>query len=90
MLIWDIELRPWSVARRAPTLWVHPQPNRPPPSDLPWKRVSYKGGAVVVADGSFDPAHAFQLPDIQLFKHPSEWPGRPFAEGGGGAESFTQ
>jgi len=78
VLFWDLELRPWSVARRAPTLWLHPQPAHPLPRDLPWRRVDLRPHEPQVVEGDFDPTRAFDLPGAECFDSPSEWPGVPF------------
>jgi len=82
VLFWDVELQPWSVARRAPTLWLHPWPAHALPPDLPWRRVDLRAEQPKVLEGTFDPAVALELPDAELFDDPSEWPGTPFVRDG--------
>lgn len=79
VLLWDVELRRWSIAGRAPTLWAHPQPAHALPRGLPWRRIELRAEQPQVIEGPFDSAVAFDLPDAALFDDPSEWPGTPFA-----------
>ena len=78
VLFWDLELRPWSVARRAPTLWLHLQPGQPLPP-LPWSCVRQDTGAARYDAGSFEPALVPELPEVDRFADPAEWPGELFA-----------
>lgn len=79
VLAWDLELRPWSVARRTPTLWLHPQPERPLPPGLPWSCVRNDTRAARYAAGSFNPALVPELPEVDRFPDPAQWPGELFA-----------
>jgi hypothetical protein len=78
VLVWDIELRPWSIARCAPTLWLHPEPEHPIGPSLPWSHVTFEGNAARPAPGSFAAALVPELPGIDTCTEPSDWPGRLF------------
>ena len=78
ILVFSVELRPWSITRVMPTLWVHPDPERHLPADLPWRRVAPSGGDPEITEGTFDPGQVFELPDRERFDDPREWPGEPF------------
>lgn len=80
VLVWDTELRPWSITRQAPRLWLHPNPDLAVPHDLPWARVSLDGRPHAHIPGAFDPAATFDLPDAHLFSDAIDWPGRPFEQ----------
>jgi hypothetical protein len=55
VLVFDIELRPWSVGRQRPILWVHPDPEFPMP-DLPWDVARMSESGIEKVAGTFDPA----------------------------------
>lgn len=78
VLVFSLELRPWSLTRVTPTLWLHPNPGRSLPADLPWRRVELGGGEPEVSEGTFDPGQVFELPDRERLDDPREWPGEPF------------
>ncbi len=79
VLAWDLELRPWSVTRRAPVLWLHPDPAHRLAVTLPWRSVAQEAGELRVVEGDFAPETVFELPDAALFDDPRVWPGEPFA-----------
>ena len=77
VLAWDIELRPWSVTRQLPILWLHPEPLAQIRSSLPWP-VAELDATVdpEFAPGRFDPVQTFELPGTAELEDPREWPGR--------------
>lgn len=76
VLVWDIELRPWSIAREMPTLWRHPQPDHELPRSLPWHSIELDLLARPrFLAGTFDPVRTFDLPDIAYFEDQAYWPG---------------
>ncbi|HEU4658479.1 MAG TPA: hypothetical protein VFR97_13180 [Capillimicrobium sp.] len=78
VLVFDVEFRPWSVARVAPVLWLHPDPAHAVSDSLPWDRVDLKGDRPRIIRGTFEPTQVFELPDAALFENPRYWPGEPF------------
>lgn len=81
VLAYSAELRPWSVSRISPTLWLNPSANHALP-DLPWDRAALGAdGEIVRTAGTFDPSTAFALPAVaEVDGGPASWPGRAFAE----------
>jgi hypothetical protein len=78
VLVWDLELRPWSVARQTPVLWRHPEPLNELPGDLPWASVELDANDVVrFRPGSFDPVETLDLPEATELDAARDWPGRP-------------
>jgi hypothetical protein len=78
VLSFSTELRPWSVARQTPTLWLHPDPEHLLP-DLPWQRVELVDAEIRTTSGLFDATETFDLPDVDAFADAARWPGEPFA-----------
>jgi hypothetical protein len=75
ILVWDIDLRPWSIARQQPVFWRHPHPLQAAPS-LPWHFAYLDASAnPKVTVGAFDPTRAFDLPDASDFDERADWPG---------------
>lgn len=79
VLVWDTELRPWSITRQAPTLWLHPSPDIGVAIDLPWRQIKLDGVGPETVPGWFDPGVLFDLPDGEIFEDARDWPGKPFA-----------
>jgi hypothetical protein len=79
VLAYSSELRPWSVSRERPTLWLHPNAARPLPT-LPWDQaVLTADGSVVRTPGSFDPREVFALPGVDEVDGGADaWPGEAF------------
>ncbi|WP_041730498.1 hypothetical protein [Conexibacter woesei] len=79
VLFFDGELRPWSIARCAPTLWLHPEPTRALDIELPWRCIDLQQGHFPITHGRFDPTSVFDFPDSELFEDLTKWPGKPFS-----------
>ncbi|UUY01588.1 hypothetical protein LRS13_12680 [Svornostia abyssi] len=78
VLVYDIELRPWSVTRAAPTLWHRPSAGEDLPV-LPWRTATLRDAQIAITEPTAAPADFLDLPDAEQFSSPDQWPGRPFA-----------
>lgn len=77
VLVYDTELRPWSVTRAVPTLWLNPAAAASLPT-LPWSTATLLDDQVVTTEAAASPADFFDLPDVDHFSSRDQWPGAPF------------
>ena len=85
VLVCSAALRPWSVARVRPTLWLAPGTggggsDRTSPR-LPFDTVRLVDGHPTRTTGTFVPTEVFALPDGTTLDPGDQWPGDPFARG---------
>lgn len=80
VLVYDTELRPWSVARVAPTLWLNNSADQRPLPRSPWRTATLRDGQVVTAEAVAAPVDFLQLPGADQFERRDEWPGQSFPD----------